>query len=63
MSFSENFKSARIKAGLSQQQLADLLGMDRSSISKYENGVGLPHTKTLQRICEIFEVTIDSLLK
>ena len=63
MSFSENFKSARIKAGLSQQQLADLLGMDRSAISKYENNVGLPHTKTLQRICEIFEVTIDSLLK
>ena len=63
MSFSENLKSARIKAGLSQQQLAELLGMDRSSVSKYENNVVLPHTKTLQRICEIFEVTIDSLLK
>ena len=45
------------------QQLADLLGMNRSSISKYENDIGLPHAKTLQKICEIFGVTIDSLLK
>ena len=63
MSFSENFKKARKNSGLSQQQLADLLGMNRSSISKYENDIGLPHAKTLQKICEIFSVTIDSLLK
>ncbi len=63
MGFSENFKTARINSGLSQQQLADLLGMNRSAISKYENGVGLPHAKTLQKICEIFGVTIDSLFK
>ena len=63
MSFSENFKKARRNSGLSQQQLADLLGMNRSSISKYENDIGLPHAKTLQKICEIFGVTIDSLLK
>ena len=62
MSFSENFKKARRNSGLSQQ-LADLLGMNRSSISKYENDIGLPHAKTLQKICEIFGVTIDSLLK
>ncbi len=63
MGFPENFKAARINSGLSQQQLADMLGMDRSSISKYENGVGLPHAKTLQKMCEIFGVTIDSLFK
>ena len=39
MSFSENFKAARKNSGLSQQQLADMLGMNRSSISKYENGI------------------------
>lgn len=63
MSFSENFKAARKNSGLSQQQLADMLGMNRSSISKYENDIGFPLAKTLQRICEIFGVTIDSMLK
>lgn len=63
MSFSENFKKARRNSGLSQQQLADLLGMNQSSVSKYENDIGLPHAKKLQKICEIFGVTIDSLLK
>ena len=37
MSFSENFKEARKNSGLTQQQLADMLEMDRSSVSKYEN--------------------------
>ena len=63
MGFSENFKTARINSGLSQQQLADLLGMNRSAISKYENDIGLPHAKTLQKICEILGVTIDSLFQ
>ncbi len=63
MSFSESFKNARINSGLSQQQLADLLGMDRSAISKYETDIGLPHAKTLQKICEIFDITMDSLFE
>ena len=63
MSFSENFKNARINCGLSQQQLADLLGMNRYAISKYETGIGLPHAKTLQKICEIFDITMDSLFE
>ena len=63
MSFSENFKAARKNSGPSQQQLADMLGMNRSSISKYENGIGLPLANTLQRICEIFGVSIDSMFK
>ena len=61
MSFSENFKEARKNSGLTQQQLADMLEMDRSSVSKYENGIGLPNT--LQKICEILGVTMDSLFK
>lgn len=49
MSFSENFKKARKNSGLTQQQLADMLEMDRSSVSKYENGIGLPLANTLQK--------------
>jgi len=63
MSFSENFKKARKNSGLTQQQLADMLETDRSSVSKYENGIGLPLANTLQKICEILGVTMDSLFK
>lgn len=34
MSFSENFKRARQDAGLTQQQVADALGLDRSAIAR-----------------------------
>lgn len=38
MTFSEHFKAARKAVGLSQQEFADKLGLERSSISKYETG-------------------------
>ncbi len=40
-----------------------MLEMDRSSVSKYENGIGLPLANTLKKICEILGVTMDSLFK
>lgn len=40
-----------------------MLEMDRSSVSKYGNGIGLPLANTLQKICEILGVTMDSLFK
>ena len=63
MSFAENFKAARKSRGMTQKELAEKLDMDRSSIAKYENGNGLPHAKTLHKICEILDITIDSLFK
>lgn len=63
MSFSENFKAARKSRGMTQKELAERLNMDRSSIAKYENGNGLPHAKTLHKICKILDITIDSLFK
>ena len=46
MSFSENFKAARKKSGLSQQHLADELKLDRSAIAHYEKGTAMPNAKT-----------------
>lgn len=48
---------------MTQKELAERLNMDRSSIAKDENGNGLPHAKTLHKICEILDITIDSLFK
>ena len=41
MSIAENIKDARIKAGFSQQQLADGLGVTRQLISKWETGISM----------------------
>ena len=63
MSFAENFKKARTEAGLTQQQVADALNLDRSAIAHYENGDSMPNARNLQHICELFNVTFDNLFK
>lgn len=63
MSFSENFKRARKDAGLTQQQVADALVLDRSAIAQYERGVSTPNLKNLPKICEILNISVEELLK
>lgn len=61
MSFHENFKTARKKNGFTQQQLAEILGLNRTSISKYESGDVMPNVKTIVKICELFNMTFEEL--
>lgn len=63
MEFAERFKRARINAGLTQQQVADALDVDRSTIAQYERGVSTPNLKNLPKNCEILNVKIEELLK
>lgn len=63
MSFSENFKAARKKLGLTQQALGELLGIDRSAIAHYENGTSFPCMKNIAKVCETLGVTIEDLMK
>ena len=48
---------------ITQRELAELLGVDRTAISKWEQGVALPRGKTLIRLTEILECSADDLLK
>ena len=63
MSFAENFKKARTQAGLTQQQVADVLDLDRSAIAHYEMGDSMPNARNIQKICELFNIKFDELLK
>lgn len=63
MEFAEKFKHARVNAGLTQQQVADVLDVDRSTIAQYERGVSTPNLKNLPKICAILNVEIEELLK
>ena len=62
MSFAENFKKARTEAGLTQQQVADALELDRSAIAHYENGDSTPNFKNLPKICELLNISIEKLV-
>ena len=63
MSFSENLKAARKVKKLTQQQLADLLNIDRSAVAHYEKGTAMPQAKNIQMLCEVLNVTFDELFK
>jgi len=62
MSFAENFKNARKNAGLTQQQVADALGLDRSAIAHYEKGDSKPTLDNIPKICELLNITIQDIL-
>ena len=62
MNFGNRLKTLRIKKKLTQQQLADLLGLIKSVISAYENGLRYPAYDVLIKIARIFKVSTDFLL-
>ena len=63
MDFSEKLMHLRKQAGLSQEQLADRLGVTRQSVSKWESGTAFPELIKLISLSELFDVSVDYLLK
>ena len=57
-----NFRACRERATLTQQALADILNVDRSAISKWENEEFFPRTDKLPAIAKALNCTIDELL-
>jgi len=61
--FGSNLKKLREDAGLSQEQLADVIGVSKSTIGMYEQGKRMPNTNTiLKDIASYFGVSIDYLV-
>lgn len=58
----KNLKALRSKMGISQQQLADVIGVTQQSVNKYENHSVEPDIYTLIKIADYFETTIDYLV-
>lgn len=63
MTFSEKLQLLRKQKGLSQETLAEMLSVSRQSVSKWEAQQAFPETSKLVAISEIFDVSIDTLLK
>lgn len=62
MKLSEKISYYRRKRGYSQQALADMMGVSRQSVSKWETGESLPEVTKLPQLAALFGVTTDFLL-
>ena len=62
MALSDNIRSCRQKAGMSQIYLAELTGICQSAISRMELGAITPSVATLSSIASALNVDIDTLV-
>lgn len=63
MGFSDRLKAARIEKGYTQDQLANQIGIAKSTLSGYENGTREPDFFKIKKISEILKISADYLLE
>ena len=63
MIFAERLKKERKSKGWSQEKLAEKLFVSRQSVSKWETGQNYPSIEIIIKISDLFDVTIDELLR
>lgn len=61
MELKDKIKALRTEQGLTQTQLAEKLFVSRSTVAKWENGLGLPNPEAMQALEEIFGITKDQI--
>ncbi len=61
--FGKRIKELRKERSLTQEQLAELIGIDTRNLIKIENGQTFPRANTLDRLIEVFEIAPDEILK
>ena len=62
MEFNEKLQELRKSRSLTQEELAEVLFVSRTAISKWESGRGYPSISSLKEISRFFSVTIDELI-
>lgn len=63
MKLPEKIQRERKKMGLSQEKLAEKIGVSRQAITKWENGLASPELEKIVSLSECFKVSTDYLLK
>lgn len=62
MTLGETIRTLRKNAGLSQEALAEKLGVSRQAVSKWENDNGMPETEKLITMAKLFDTSLDNLI-
>jgi len=62
MSFADNLQSIRREKHISQEELAEIIGVSRQAISKWEQGSGYPETEKLLVLAKGLNVSLDYLM-
>ena len=60
--FNENLKAAGLRKGLSQKDVAEKIGVAKSTYSLYESGNREPNVETIKKIVDFLNVSADTLL-
>ena len=63
MKFSDKIKKARLERGFTQEQLGNMININKSSISRYEKGVQLPELENIKKIARVLGVSHQYLLE
>ncbi len=62
MSFADNLIELRRINNLSQEDIAEKIGVSRQTLSKYETGESLPDIERCKQLADLFGVTMDDLI-
>ena len=62
MKFSENLYNLRKRNKMSQEKLAEKIGVSRQSVSKWENGTAYPEMNRILELCKIFHCQLNDLV-
>lgn len=62
MTTGQKIYDARKKAGMTQEELADRLGVSRQAVSKWESDAAYPETDKIVELCKLFSLSADELL-
>lgn len=62
MNFSEKLKKFRLQNAYTQEEIAKLVGTDRASISRYENGLAIPDMYKAVKLARIMQTTCEELV-
>jgi len=60
--YGRRLKQARKKANMSQEEIAEILNISRSNISKYENEELEPNIQILKAFCKIYGTSADYII-
>ncbi len=62
MTLGQRLQKARKESGLSQEELAEQLGVSRQAVSKWENDSGYPEMEKMIRLSQLYQVSLDYLV-